>query len=185
IPAAEKSLPKEWMGRLDRQLRSQVNWSRLLQIARSAPPLAVPAHSIFPPPMRARTAIAVARDAAFCFYYQDNLDLLQAYGAELLPFSPIEDPLPKAAQGLYLGGGYPELWGKELAANRSLRRDIAEKARAGFPIYGECGGLMYLGQTLKDLEGRTHGMAGALPYRTEMGRRLKLAYVRVSSQKNN
>ena len=185
IPAAEKSLPKEWMAQLDRQLKKQVNWPQLLQIARSAPPLPVPGHSVFPSPMRAKTAIAVARDAAFCFYYQDNLDLLEAYGAELLPFSPMSDPLPKGAKGLYIGGGYPEVWGKELAANRPLRRSVATLASAGFPIYGECGGLMYLGRTLRDFKGRVHAMSGALPYRTEMTGQLKLAYVQGTSKKDN
>ena len=185
IPAAEKSLPKEWMARLDRQLKTQVIWQRLLQMARSAPPLSVPTHSIFPSPMRPRTAIAVARDAAFCFYYQDNLDLMEAYGAEIIPFSPMKEALPKEAKGLYLGGGYPELWGKELSANKSLRREIAAKSKAGFPIYGECGGLMYLGKTLRDFKGRTHEMAGALPYRTEMSRSMKLAYVQATTQGDN
>jgi cobyrinic acid a,c-diamide synthase len=185
IPAAEKSLPKEWMERLDHQLKKQVNWAKLLQIARSAPALSVPAHSFFPPRMRAKTAIAVARDAAFCFYYQDNLDFLEAYGAEIIPFSPMKESLPQEAKGLYLGGGYPELWGKELAANRSLRREVAMKSKTGFPIYGECGGLMYLGKTLKDFKGRTHAMTGALPYSTEMNPRMKLAYVQVTVKKNN
>src|SRR6185312_5444709 len=114
IPAAEKTLPKAWMDRLDHQLRKQLDWAKLLKIASSAPTIPSPARLIFPMPMRPRTAIAVARDAAFCFYYQDNLDLLEAYGAELLPFSPMAGPLPKGAKGLYLGGGYPEVWGKEL-----------------------------------------------------------------------
>jgi len=185
IPAAEKSLPKEWMQRLDRQLKKQVNWPLLLKIARSAPLFCVPSRSLFPTPMPPRTTIAIARDAAFCFYYQDNLDLLKAYGAKLIPFSPMRDPLPKQAKGLYLGGGYPELWGKELAANKSLRRDIAAKSKAGFPVYAECGGLMYLGKTLRDFKGRTHPMTGALPYRTEMSRRMKLAYVQATSRKDN
>jgi len=185
IPAAEKSLPKEWMARLDRQLQKQVNWPKVLQIARSAPAIAMPKRSLFPEPMRARTAIAVARDAAFCFYYQDNLDLLRAYGAELIPFSPMKEPLPKEAKGVYFGGGYPEIWAKELAGNKSLRNDIAAKANAGFPIYGECGGLMYLGKTLRDFKGKIHAMAGALPYKTEMSRRLKLGYVDASIQREN
>jgi cobyrinic acid a,c-diamide synthase len=127
----------------------------------------------------------VARDAAFCFYYQENLDLLEAFGAEIIPFSPMNDPLPKAAKGLYLGGGFPELWGKELAANKPLRLAIAAKSKAGFPIYGECGGLMYLGKTLCDFKGRTHAMIGALPYTTEMSRKMKLAYVQATLKKNN
>jgi len=185
IPAAEKPLRFQWINHLDRQMKTQFNWPRIFKIAQSAPALPIPSHSIFPEPVHSCTAIAVARDAAFCFYYQDNLDLLEAFGAEILPFSPMTDSLPKGAKGLYLGGGYPELWGKELTANRFLRQDIHLKSKEGFPIYGECGGLMYLGSTLKDFQGITHPMVGAFPYRTEMSQRMKLAYVQTTSHKDN
>ncbi len=93
--------------------------------------------------------IAVARDAAFCFYYPENLELLQAAGAELVFFSPLRDrSLPAGIHGLYLGGGYPELHAEALAANSSLRNEIREAAIAGLPVYAECGGLVYLGQGL-------------------------------------
>ena len=118
--------------------------------------------------------IAVARDNAFCFYYQDNLDLLEGQGAELAFFSPIAgDDLPRDTDGLYLGGGYPELVGDELAKNSKLRDRIKEKSDAGMPIYGECGGFMYLCESLFDQHGNRYPMAGCFPITTKMFPRLK------------
>jgi len=103
--------------------------------------------------------IGIARDAAFCFYYQDNLDRLVAAGAELVSFSPlIDSTLPVALDGLFFGGGYPELYGAQLEANQSLRKEIAGQAKAGLPIYAECGGLLYL---CTSLDGAT--MTGLFP----------------------
>jgi cobyrinic acid a,c-diamide synthase len=99
---------------------------------------------------------------------------LAAAGAELVPFSPLADPdLPKNLKGLYIGGGYPELFAETLAENRGLTAQIRAMGRAGAPIYGECGGLMYLGRSIKDLEGRRWEMTGLLPLDTAMLPRLK------------
>ena len=118
--------------------------------------------------------IAVARDNAFCFYYQDNLELLEGQGAELVFFSPISgDDLPPDIDGLYLGGGYPELFGDQLAENRKLREGIKAKSNAGMPIYGECGGFMYLCESLFDQDGNRYPMAGCFPFTTRMFPRLK------------
>ncbi len=126
--------------------------------------------------------LAVARDRAFCFYYQDNLDLLQKAGAEIVFFSPLEDEnLPPDIDGIYLGGGYPELRAADLAANDRLLRQIRQASRAGMPVYAECGGLMYLGRSLTDLEGRRHRMCGCLPLDFRMQDRLRrLGYRRVT-----
>ena len=118
--------------------------------------------------------LGVARDPAFCFYYQENLELLAQSGAELVPFSPLTDrELPANLQGIYLGGGYPELYATRLAANTGMRRSIAAQAAAGLPIYAECGGLMYLSQEIEDLEGRRHPMAGVLPLQVRMLPKIK------------
>ncbi len=118
--------------------------------------------------------LGVARDQAFCFYYQENLELLARYGAEIVPFSPLQDrELPQNLHGLYLGGGYPELSAAPLAANMGMKRSIARQAAAGLPIYAECGGLMYLSREIEDLEGRRHPMAGVLPLEVRMLPRLK------------
>ena len=118
--------------------------------------------------------IGVARDAAFCFYYQDNLDMLRAAGAELVFFSPLaETSLPDKLQGLYLGGGYPELHAAMLAENTGMRTAIRRFSEAGMPIYAECGGLMYLCQSLRDQGGIEHAMCGVFPFACEMNARLR------------
>ncbi len=118
--------------------------------------------------------IAVAMDNAFCFYYQENLDILKQFGAEIVFFSPLKDKrLPDDINGIYLGGGYPELHAKRLELNKSLRRDIKDFADKGFPIYAECGGLMYLGKGLKDLNGKAYKMVGIFPWVSRMLKRIK------------
>jgi cobyrinic acid a,c-diamide synthase len=121
-----------------------------------------------------KVRIAVARDNAFCFYYQDNLDLLEQHGAEIVPFSPLtDDSLPLDIDGLYFGGGYPELFAAKLAENSALRDRIREKSRNGMPIYGECGGFMYLCQELVDQHNAGYPMTGCFPFATKMFPRLK------------
>jgi len=118
--------------------------------------------------------IGVARDNAFCFYYQDNLDLLATAGAQLVEFSPMKaTSLPPDLDGIYLGGGYPELFARQLSANTAMRRQIRNQCDAGMPIYGECGGFMYLGRQISDLEGRPFPMTGCFPVETRMLSRLK------------
>ena len=113
--------------------------------------------------------VGVARDLAFSFYYEDNLDLLRESGAEIVEFSPIADPaLPENLHALYFGGGYPELYAAALSGNGSLLQDIRDFAKANKPVYAECGGLMYLAETLTTLEGQSYPMAGVLPVAIEM-----------------
>lgn len=116
--------------------------------------------------------IAVARDRAFCFYYEENLDLLRSSGAELVETSPISSArLPRGIGGLYLGGGYPELHGAELSGNARFRDDVKRAASSGMPVFAECGGLMYLGRSLRDPGGERHPMAGVFPWAARMGKR--------------
>ena len=129
-----------------------------------------PAPMAAPPVVR----LGVARDRAFCFYYPENLELLASFGAELVPFSPLDDrELPADLDGIYLGGGYPELYAEQLAANDGLKQALKEAAAGGMPIYAECGGLMYLAREIRDLEGRVHPMAGVFPFAVRMLPRLK------------
>ena len=121
-----------------------------------------------------KVRIAVARDNAFCFYYQDNLELLEQHGAEIISFSPLTDgDLPQDVDGLYLGGGYPELFAGKLAENNGLRGQIRRKSRDGMPIYGECGGFMYLCQELIDKNGMNYPMTGCFPFTTRMFSKLR------------
>ena len=112
--------------------------------------------------------IGVAQDQAFCFYYQDNLELLEAEGAELVKFSPLNDQVLPDVDMLYLGGGYPELHGEVLARNVTMRTAVLKFAERGGTIYAECGGMMYLTQAIRDFEGRTHEMVGLFPSETVM-----------------
>ncbi len=116
--------------------------------------------------------IAIARDIAFSFYYDENLDLLRDAGAEIVTFSPLwDDKLPDGIDAIYLGGGYPELHAEQLASNESMRNAVAEWAAAGRPVYAECGGLMYLSKGIHDFEGRFFGMTAVLPFETTMKKR--------------
>lgn len=115
-----------------------------------------------------RIRLGVARDEAFCFYYQDNLDLLSHFGAELCFFSPLRDSnLPENVSGLYLGGGYPELYARELAENEGLRKEVLAAAQGGMPIFAECGGFMYLARSI-EVEGRNYPMVELYPFSTRM-----------------
>jgi cobyrinic acid a,c-diamide synthase len=121
--------------------------------------------------------IAIARDRAFSFYYQDNLDILQQLGAELVPWSPLEDAdLPENSQGLYFGGGFPEVFAQQLAENTSALKAVRNGILAGMPTYAECGGLMYLCEQIIDFEGQSWSMVGVLPTTTVMGKRLTVGY---------
>lgn len=128
------------------------------------PPVAfaVPAPAA-PEPLLAGVRIGVARDAAFAFLYQANLELLERLGAELVFFSPLDDPALPAVDSLYLPGGYPELHLDRLAGNAPLRAAIRAHHEAGKPILAECGGMLYLLDALTDLDGRRAAMLGLLP----------------------
>ena len=130
--------------------------------------------------------IAVAYDKAFCFYYQDNLDLLRHWGAHLTYFSPLSDAsLPDDLDGIYLGGGYPELYASDLAANRELLKGIKRFAERGGTIYGECGGLMYLGKNIKGFDKKNYKMVGLFPFTTVMHNTLTaLGYYTVTSRRS-
>ena len=127
--------------------------------------------------------IGIAQDEAFCFYYYDNLRELERQGAELIYFSPLDDDLPDV-DGLYIGGGYPELHAARLEASPA-RRQIKRASEDGMPIYGECGGLMYLGRAI-ELETGSFEMVGALPGSTIMTKRLAaLGYAQAEVAREN
>ena len=111
-----------------------------------------------------KVRIGLARDEAICFFYADNLDLLREMGAELVPFSPVHDArLPENLDGLMLHGGYPELYGKELGENASMRESVRRAVTGGLPTLAECGGFLYLHRQLTDLDGNVWPMAGVFP----------------------
>jgi cobyrinic acid a,c-diamide synthase len=170
----------EWVGKhvdLDSLLRLARDRSPALPLPNELP--SGPASDRKRSDRKPAVRIGIARDAAFCFYYRDNLDLLSECGAELVEFSPIADlRLPPEIGGLYLGGGYPELHAAALSANRPMLESIRHFAQAGAPIYAECGGFMYLTEAIVDAGGHEHPMCGIFPTRARMQSRLAaLGYV--------
>jgi len=130
--------------------------------------------------------IAIAMDKAFQFYYQENFMLLKLLGAELFPFSPLSDQgILKEADGILLGGGYPELYAEELEANKAMRRNIFDLWKKGIPFLAECGGFLYLQKELEDQEGRSHLMTGIFPAKAFPTKRLRrFGYVELELLKN-
>jgi len=118
--------------------------------------------------------LGIAKDNAFSFYYDENIETLRECGVTLIPFSPIYDhQLPDAVDAIYLGGGYPEVFAKVLSDNQTMRESIKTHARAGMPIYAECGGLMYLMKTLKNMSGEVYEMVGIFDGHSKMTNRLQ------------
>ena len=134
-----------------------------------------------------KPVIAVSRDEAFCFYYEDNLKALQGAGAEIVFFSPLHDNgVPKEADGLLLLGGYPELYAKELSENKPMLADIRKKAKSAMPIVAECGGFMYLHRTMEDMEHRIYEMAGVVPGTCfYTGKLVRFGYIELEEKKAN
>ncbi len=156
----------------------------LLDIARSAPDLEETENGSVFGEESPQVRLGVAMDQAFNFYYQDNLDMLVSRGAELVPFSPMSDPMPDV-DGLYFGGGFPELFASELSGNDGLMEEVRECSVSGMPIYAECGGMMYLTESMEDLEGAKHRMCGVFDVSTRMTKDLKaLGYVEVVTQED-
>lgn len=135
-------------------------------------------------PARPKIRIAVACDAAFNFYYADNLDLLEQQ-AEVIYWSPLTDAVPEAVQGFYFGGGFPEVFAAELAQNQRACQAVQTAIQAGIPTYAECGGLMYLSEQIVDFSGRAHPMVGVLPTQAIMGKRLTLGYRQISALRSS
>jgi cobyrinic acid a,c-diamide synthase len=183
IPTVEGTVASKWYDSVINQVEATMDVPAILKLAQTAQtPAAAP--GIYPnEPLPARTTIAVAQDMAFNFYYQDSLDLLTAWGAELVPFSPLEDSkLPAGVGGIYLGGGFPELFAAQLSENKPMHDAIRQSVGKGVRVYAECGGLMYLGKSLSDLEGVTHSMIGVIPAESAMSQtRLTMGYRDVES----
>ena len=167
---------EDYIERLTTLVEKHVNLDALLDAGRIERVQAPPGPVASPPTVR----LGIARDDAFCFYYADNLELLEQAGAELVEFSPLDEPLPAELDGLYIGGGYPELHAARLAANTATTEAIREFAAAGGPIYAECGGLMYLAENLQ-LDEATYPLCGVLPFDTKMPARLTIGYVEVDT----
>lgn len=181
VTADTTNLSVALLDKLADALKASLSLHEIIEAARHAPPL--PDTSFASAPLAPkRLRLGIARDEAFHFYYQDNLEALEQAGCELVPFSPIHDvALPKHLDGIYLGGGYPEEHAAAIAANQSLLQQIRQLATDGGLIYAECGGLMYLAQGIETTDGARHTLLGLLPAWTRMcSRRKSLGYVEVT-----
>ena len=183
-PAELKGL-KEEMARAGELLLETVDLETLCAVAAQAPEIPVPGKFSQAPEISA-PLVAVARDEAFCFYYKENLRMLEELGCELRYFSPLHDrELPANIQGLILGGGYPELYARVLSENVSMRRSVKEAVQSGIPCLAECGGFLYLQEELKDREDRAWRMAGVIKgSAASKGRLARFGYVKIEGKKD-
>lgn len=161
VTAAEVNTLRDKLSRLSALAREHIDLNGLLELAGTAPELDVP--PAIPPVCAGRPRIAVAKDRAFCFYYGGALSLLEKLGAELIEFSPLTDgALPEGTAGLYLGGGYPELYAAQLSENVPMRTAVRTAIESGMPTVAECGGFLYLHRTLEDETGRPWPQCGVI-----------------------
>jgi len=151
---------------------------RLLELAKAAQPLPEPEPDLYRKNQSGKgLKVGVALDEAFNFYYRDNLELMELARAEVVPFSPLHDSKIPAADGIYIGGGYPELYARELSQNCSMNSSLQKAQERGLPIYAECGGLMYLAREI-EWDGERQDMVGLVPGRAQRGNIRVVSYVK-------
>ncbi len=160
----------ELYGRLAKAAEETIDLNRIEAVAGSCQELPTASAHLTKRKLGHTVRIGIAEDPAFCFYYSDNLELLEDEGAELVKFSPMNDRVLPDVDMLYLGGGYPELYGEVLACNVTMRTAIRQFAEQGGTIYAECGGMMYLTQAIRDFAGASHEMVGLFPAEAVMQR---------------
>jgi cobyrinic acid a,c-diamide synthase len=214
VTAKEIGNLKDVIDRLAGQVEATVNLNRILMLSEEVPPLVfeIPdkldrirknrfnRHEAEGPVNKLKNAeqscvsesaktvkIAVAMDQAFCFYYRDNLELLEELGAELVPFSPLEDrTLPEETRGLILGGGYPELYLEQLSKNDTMLQSIRQAVDRGIPCIAECGGFMYLHQWIADRKGAKFRMVGVIEGESyPVGRLTRFGYITLTALEDN
>lgn len=181
VPVLEgKTRHEGFANRVDRIreiVEEGINLSRIIEMARAAQPLP----DVEPDLYKKNSAgeglrIGIARDEAFNFYYRDNLEMMEMAGAELVPYSPVHDRALPHVDGIYIGGGYPELYARELSENSAMLSSLESFHQGGHPIFAECGGLMYLGREI-EWEGEKQELAGLVPGKARRGKVRVVSYV--------
>src|SRR3990167_2412945 len=191
VPAGEQSADTGLYARLRALVEKNIDVRGIIKISREAGNFHLCRdRTLFCPYSLIRkteVTIAVARDKAFNFYYQDNMDILESLGARLVEFSPLKDKsLSPDIDGMYIGGGYPELFSARLSANCRMREAVSGYAKKGLPIYAECGGLMYLVKRIVDFQGKGFPMAGVFNCAAVMANKLQaLGYIEIEVRKDN
>ena len=173
VPPVEVARAEDRVARIARRIEADVDLDAVHECAARAEALdAAPAPALLPRPAArgSEVRIAIAHDAAFCFYYPGDLEALEAAGARLVPFDTLRDPAPPETDGIFIGGGFPERAMSALEANVSMRASLRERIAAGVPVYAECGGLMYLARRIR-WDARDCEMVGAIPADVVMHRR--------------
>lgn len=191
--ASTQSLSDERLSFWGKLCQQWLNLDLIYQLAKESPELEEPSYEVQNSTDKQehehehehrQCRIGVALDEAFHFYYEDNLRRLKRLGAELVFFSPLKDSALPQVDGLYLGGGYPELYAQILSENRPLIQEIKNFGEQGLPIYAECGGLMYLTEEIITVEGEIFPMVGLIPGRAKMNSKLRaLGYVEVTTER--
>jgi cobyrinic acid a,c-diamide synthase len=186
IPSIERGELDSFFDKLGELVLETVNMEQFLELTKSEP-LIVKQPSLFDKKRESTVRIAVAKDAAFNFYYPENLELLQAYGAELVYFSPLADEeVPVNSDGLYIGGGFPEEFASELSKNSIAKKSVKAAIEKGLPTLAECGGFMYLTEAIETTQKDRHEMTGVIPGQVKMQTKLaSLGYRDISGQPKN
>lgn len=190
VTAKEHELTNDFIKRLTDLVDHHIDMDLLLTIAEPVDGKGVDSRATIKKVVAGATRpvkIGVAYDEAFSFYYPDNFDILKQCGAELVYFSPLRDgSLPGELDGIYLGGGYPEIYARDLEDNHAMRNEVKTFAGNGGVIYAECGGLIYLGDTITDVDQNNYKMSGVFPFTVRMEKKLKdLGYYSLKVIKNN
>ncbi len=173
IPTSERKDMIDKVMAVARYVKDQIDIDKTVSIAKKAPKLKIKVNSIS---KKVSATMAVALDESFNFYYADNLDILHSLGADLKFFSPVNDKTIPDADGLYLGGGFPEVLADRLEQNSGMLNSIRKVASDGMPIYAECGGLMYLTRSITQFDGKKHSMVNLFDADTIMDKKLTLNY---------
>ena len=167
----------ERVDKIRRIVEEGLNLDRILEIAKEAPPLEEVEPDLYRQNVLGQgLRIGVARDEAFNFYYRDNLELMELAGAEVVPFSPVHDAALPQVDGIYIGGGYPELYARELSENAGMRSALEKAHEKDLPIFAECGGLMYMAREI-EWDGERQEMVGLVPGKARRGSTRVVSYV--------
>jgi cobyrinic acid a,c-diamide synthase len=186
IPSVERGELNPFFDQLGELISETIDIDRLYELSETTT-IKVEDSPLFQKKSKPIVRIAVAKDSAFNFYYQENIELLEAYGAECVYFSPLAgDLLPENIQGLYLGGGFPEEFAEDLSKNKDVQRSIREAIEQGLPTLAECGGFMYLTESIQTTEEITYPMVGVIPGKINMQNRLAaLGYREIIGEEGN
>ncbi|WP_299091617.1 cobyrinate a,c-diamide synthase [uncultured Metabacillus sp.] len=187
IPSIERGELDPFFDHLGELILETVDIDQLLKLSQADPIVTKVSTSLFQRKKESSIKIAVAKDAAFNFYYPENLEMLEAYGAEIVYFSPLEnDPLPDNIDGLYIGGGFPEEFAKELSDNNDAKLSIKQAIEKGLPTLAECGGFMYLTDSIETTDHTRHEMVGIISGEVKMHtKRVALGYREIKGRKGN